>query len=180
MAIKDVLILGNPQLRQKSTPITDWGAPIVSDIIKDMLDTMQHRKGIGIAAPQIGYAKRIIMFEINHNPRYPGAEPVPLTILINPEFEPIGDEHVDVWEGCLSVPGLRGKVKRYRQIRYTGITPTGELIDRTVNGMHAIVVQHEINHLDGILFPFRVIDWSDFGFETEVLERAIQENQANL
>ncbi len=130
-----------------------------------MFDTMAALKGAGLAAPQIGVSKRVVIFGFESNPRYPEAEPVPTTVLINPTIEPLGEETNEDWEGCLSVPGLRGRVERYSKIRYRGYDQTGGVIDRTVSGFHARVVQHECDHLDGILYPMRLKDVRLMGFE---------------
>jgi peptide deformylase len=133
-----------------------------------MDDTMRARNGAGIAAPQIGVSLRVVIFEVTHNPRYPQAEPVPYTVLVNPVLEPLGDARDDAWEGCLSVPGMRGVVSRHSHLRYRGFDLDGRPIDRTVSGFHARVVQHEVDHLDGILYPQRITDMRLFGFEEEL------------
>jgi peptide deformylase len=145
-----------------------FGTAELLELVADMDDTMRARNGAGIAAPQIGVSLRVVMFEVTHNPRYPQAEPVPYTVLVNPVLEAIGAECDAAWEGCLSVPGLRGVVQRYSRLRYRGFDPQGRPIDRTVAGFHARVVQHEVDHLDGILFPMRVTDMRLFGFEDEL------------
>jgi peptide deformylase len=129
-----------------------------------MRDTMRDLDGAGLAAPQIGVGLRVVIFGMDYNPRYPDAAPVPYTVLINPQLTPLGDEMEDGWEGCLSVPGMRGVVPRYRALRYTGVDAQGEPIDRSVNDFHARVVQHEVDHLDGILYPLRIRDLTQFGF----------------
>jgi peptide deformylase len=164
MAVRPILRLGNPVLRQVAAPVTEFATPELRELVHDMLDTMRANDGAGLAAIQIGVLKRVVVFEVAHNPRYPGVEPVPLTVLVNPVLEPLGDERELGWEGCLSVPGMRGLVPRYRQIRYRGFDETGQPIDRTVSGFHARVVQHECDHLDGILYPMRIRDFSRFGF----------------
>jgi peptide deformylase len=133
-----------------------------------MRETMAHLDGAGLAAPQIGVGLRVVIFGVHCNPRYPDAEEVPDTVLINPVLEPIGDEVVEGWEGCLSVPGMRGLVPRFGRLRYRGFDETGAAIDRTVEGFHAVVVQHEVDHLEGILYPMRIRDLTKFGF-TEAL-----------
>ncbi len=168
MATRSVLRMGHPLLQQVAAPVERFGTPELRALINDMDDTMRERNGAGIAAPQIGVSLRVVIFEVSHNARYPQAEPVPYTVLINPVLEPIGDEHDDAWEGCLSVPGLRGVVSRYSHLRYRGWDQNGNAIDRTVTGFHARVVQHEVDHLDGILFPMRVSDMRLFGFEEEL------------
>jgi peptide deformylase len=164
MAIRDVLKMGDPRLLVISEPVDAFGTPELESLLGDMRDTMQHLNGAGLAAPQIGVNARVVIFGVEANPRYPDAEPVPYTVLINPELTPLGDEIEDGWEGCLSVPGMRGLVPRYRQLRYTGFDPQGRPIDRTVSDFHARVVQHEVDHLDGILYPRRIEDLTQFGF----------------
>lgn len=169
MTIKSVVRMGNPQLASPSIAVQDLTNPELTQAIEDMYDTMQQEGGVGIAAPQIGYYYRIIMFGFEKNRRYPEEEAVPFTILINPSIEPLSDEMADDWEGCLSVPGLRGLVPRYLRIRYEGHDQQGQLISRIVEGFHARVVQHECDHLDGILYPRRIKDLKNFGFEDELL-----------
>lgn len=164
MPVKPVLRMGDPILKQIAQPVETFGTPELHDLIQDMQDTMHHMQGAGIAAPQIGVSVRVVIFGVGENPRYPDAEQVPYTVLINPQLMPVGEEKEDGWEGCLSVPGLRGIVPRYKALRYTGFDPYGTPIDRTVSGFHARVVQHECDHLDGILYPQRIEDMSQFGF----------------
>lgn len=164
MAIRDVLQMGDPRLLALAEPVAAVGTAQLDDLLRDMWDTMRHLDGAGLAAPQIGVGLRVVIFEVDHNPRYPDAEAVPRTVLINPLLTPIGADREDGWEGCLSVPGMRGLVSRYRTLRYTGVDPAGEPIDRTVSGFHARVVQHEVDHLDGILYPRRISDLRMFGF----------------
>jgi peptide deformylase len=166
--IREVLKLGDPRLLEKARPVAAFGTPELQSLLADMRDTMAHLDGAGLAAPQIGVGLRAVIFGVHRNPRYPDAEEVPDTVLINPALEPIGDELVDGWEGCLSVPGMRGLVPRFRRLRYRGVDETGAPIDRTVEGFHAVVVQHEVDHLDGILYPMRIRDLTKFGF-TEAL-----------
>jgi peptide deformylase len=163
-----VLKLGDPRLLEIAGPVAAFGTPELQSLLADMRDTMAHLDGAGLAAPQIGVGLRAVIFGVHRNPRYPDAEEVPDTVLINPVLEPIGDELVDGWEGCLSVPGMRGLVPRFRRLRYRGVDETGAPIDRTVEGFHAVVVQHEVDHLDGILYPMRIRDLTKFGF-TEAL-----------
>jgi peptide deformylase len=170
MAIKSVVKMGNSKLATPSLPVTDFCDPMLQNIISDMRDTMLASKGVGIAAPQIGHNVRIIMFGFESNPRYPGEPAIPLTILINPEIKIISDEMVDGWEGCLSVPGLRGLVPRYQKIQYQGYDAEGELFKRSAEDFHARVVQHECDHLDGILYPRRIKDLKYFGFEDELAD----------
>ena len=168
MAIRTVLRMGHPLLQQVAAPVERFGTPELRELVADMDDTMRALNGAGIAAPQIGVSLRVVMFEVTRNPRYPQAEPVPYTVLVNPVLEPLGEERDEAWEGCLSVPGLRGVVERHSQVRYRGVDPEGRPIDRTVAGFHARVVQHEVDHLDGILYPMRVTDMRRFGFEDEL------------
>lgn len=168
MAIKTVLRMGDPVLLQQAAPVTQFDTPELHALIKDMEDTMQHMNGAGIAAPQIGVSLRVVIFGVGKNPRYPDAEEVPYTVLVNPVLSPVGNEMEDGWEGCLSVPGLRGIVPRYQRLHYTGYDQYGKPIDRLVSGFHARVVQHECDHLDGILYPMRIRDLASFGF-TDVL-----------
>jgi len=165
MAVRRVLKMGDPLLYRKAEPVAAFDTPVLHDLIQDMLDTMAALNGAGLAAPQIGVSQRVVIFGVEANPRYPDAEAVPTTVLINPILEPIGDEREDGWEGCLSVPGLRGLVSRYRQLRYQGFDAKGNPIDRTVAGFHARVVQHESDHLDGILYPMRLRDIRLLGYE---------------
>jgi peptide deformylase len=160
--------MGDPRLLEVAQPVAAFGTPELESLLRDMRDTMQDLDGAGLAAPQIGVGLRVVIFGIETNPRYPDADPVPFTVLINPELTPIGDELEEGWEGCLSVPGMRGLVPRYRQLRYTGVDARGQTIDRTVEDFHARVVQHEVDHLDGILYPRRIRDLTQFGF-TEAL-----------
>ena len=168
MPVRPVLKMGEPVLLQKAVPVTQFDTPELHALIKDMEDTMAHLNGAGIAAPQIGVSLRVVIFGVGHNPRYPDAEQVPYTVLINPQLTPIGEELEDGWEGCLSVPGMRGVVPRYQRLHYTGFDQYGSPIDRLVSGFHARVVQHECDHLDGILYPMRIRDLAQFGF-TDVL-----------
>jgi peptide deformylase len=168
MAIREVLKMGDPRLLRVALPVAAFGAPELETLVADMRDTMHAQNGAGLAAPQIGVGLRVVIFGVEANPRYPEAQPVPFTVLINPELTPIGEEMEEGWEGCLSVPGMRGLVPRYRQLRYTGFDAAGRPIDRTVGDFHARVVQHEVDHLDGILYPRRIRDLTQFGF-TDVL-----------
>jgi peptide deformylase len=168
MPIKPVLRMGDPLLFEVATPIDQFDTPELHTLIEDMQDTMAHMHGAGIAAPQIGLSKRVVIFGVGYNPRYPYAEKVPYTVLINPVLKQIGDETDDAWEGCLSVPGMRGLVSRYSRLHYTGFDQYGNAIDRLVSGFHARVVQHECDHLDGILYPMRINDLRNFGY-SEVL-----------
>ncbi len=165
MAIRPILRMGHPVLREVAAPVARFGTSELRGLVRDMDDTMRALNGAGIAAPQIGVSQRVVIFEVQSNPRYPHAEPVPYTVLVNPELEPIGDAKEDGWEGCLSVPGLRGLVPRFQRLRYRGYDPDGRPIDRAVSGFHARVVQHEVDHLDGILYPMRIVDLRNLGFE---------------
>ena len=160
--------MGEPLLLQKAQPITKFDTPELHALIQDMKDTMQAMDGAGIAAPQIGMSLQAVIFGVGANPRYPDAEQVPYTVLINPTLNFINDEMEDGWEGCLSVPGMRGVVPRYTRLHYTGFDQFGNGIDRLVSGFHARVVQHECDHLLGILYPMRIADLSQFGY-TDVL-----------
>jgi peptide deformylase len=164
MAIRDVLKMGDPRLLAVSAPVTEFGTPELKQLLTDMQDTMQQLSGAGLAAPQIGVSLRVVIFGVDHNPRYPDAEEVPFTVLINPLLTALGDTVEEGWEGCLSVPGMRGLVPRWRELRYTGKDADGNPIDRTVTDFHARVVQHEVDHLDGILYPRRIRDLTMFGF----------------
>jgi len=159
--------MGHPVLRQVAMPVVRFDQDLQS-LIADMDDTMRSLSGAGIAAPQIGVSHRVVIFEVQENPRYPQVKPVPYTVLVNPELTPLGDEMEEGWEGCLSVPGMRGVVPRYAQIHYAGFDPSGRAIDREATGFHARVVQHEVDHLLGRLYPSRIEDFARFGF-TDVL-----------
>jgi peptide deformylase len=162
--IREVLRMGDPRLLEKSRPLEAFGTAPLHELIADMRDTMAHLNGAGLAAPQIGVLLRVVIFGVKRNPRYPDAEEVPDTVLINPVITPLGDEIEEAWEGCLSVPGMRGLVPRFARVRYRGFDESGTEIDRTVEGFHARVVQHECDHLDGILYPMRIRDMAQFGF----------------
>jgi len=166
--IREVLKMGDLRLLEKSQPVKAFGTPQLGELIADMRDTMAHLNGAGLAAPQIGVPLRVVIFGLTRNPRYPDAEEVPDTVLVNPVITPLGEEMEEDWEGCLSVPGLRGVVPRFKRLRYQGFDESGLPIDRSVEGFHARVVQHECDHLDGILYPMRIHDMSQFGF-VEVL-----------
>lgn len=168
MAIKPVLKMGDPVLLQVAKSVDRFDSSELHALIQDMHDTMIHLNGAGLAAPQIGVSLQVVIFGFTDNPRYPRAEEVPFTVLINPQLTLLSDEQEDGWEGCLSVPGMRGVVPRYVHLRYQGLDQYGCAIDRTVSGFHARVVQHECDHLQGILYPMRIKDFRLFGF-TEVL-----------
>jgi peptide deformylase len=159
--IRTVLRMGDARFER-------FGTPQLRELVADMFDTMRALNGAGLAAPQIGVDLRVVIFGFTSSPRYPDAQAVPETILINPVLTPLSDEQEDGWEGCLSVPGLRGVVPRYQRLRYTGFDLDGGVIDRSVDGFHARVVQHECDHLDGILYPMRVRDFTRFGFNEEL------------
>jgi peptide deformylase len=164
MAVKAVLRMGDPQLLEPSRPVKKFGTAELRALIADMRDTMASLNGAGLAAPQIGVSLQVVIFGVEKNPRYPDAEAVPFTILINPKLTAIGDETEEGWEGCLSVPGMRGLVPRFLKLRYKGFDEHGKKIDRTVSDFHARVVQHECDHLAGILYPMRIRDMRNFGF----------------
>lgn len=160
--------MGDPRLLAPSRPVEHFDTPELHALIADMEETMKALSGAGLAAPQIGVGLQVVIFGVEANPRYPDAEPVPYTVLINPALEPIGSEVEEGWEGCLSVPGMRGLVPRYRNLRYRGRDAYDRAIDRTVSGFHARVVQHECDHLAGILYPMRIRDLRNFGFNEEL------------
>src|SRR3954447_9561141 len=166
--IRDVLRMGDPRLLERSQEVTDVRAPEIAALLADMRDTMRDQNGAGLAAPQIGVGLRVVIFGVERNPRYPDVEPVPYTELINPVLTDLSADMEEGWEGCLSVPGLRGVVPRHARLRYRGLDPGGNVIDREAEGFHARVVQHECDHLDGILYPMRVRDFTRFGF-TDIL-----------
>jgi peptide deformylase len=168
MAIRDVLKMGDPRLLEPARPVEDFASIELAQLIVDMHDTMRSLNGAGLAAPQIGVGLQVVIFEVSANPRYPDAESVPFTVLINPLLTPLSDELEEGWEGCLSVPGMRGLVPRHTALRYQGFDATGRPIDRSVSGFHARVAQHEVDHLHGILYPMRIRDLRYFGF-TETL-----------
>ena len=164
MAVRPVLRMGDPRLLERSREVERFDTPDLHELLQDMHDTMDAMSGAGLAAPQIAVPLRVVVFGLKRNPRYPDAEEVPYTILINPIITPVGDVVEEGWEGCLSVPGMRGLVPRWRALRYQGRDQFGGSIDRTVSGFHARVVQHECDHLDGILYPMRIHDLRNFGF----------------
>jgi len=168
MAVRDVLRMGHPVLRERAKPVEQFGTPELRALLQDMQDTMAHKNGAGLAAPQIGVSQRIVIFGVDHNPRYPDAEEVPFTVLVNPKITMLTRDVEEDWEGCLSVPGMRGIVPRYTKLRYSGFDIEGNPIERVADGFHARVVQHECDHLDGILYPMRIVDMRKFGF-TDVL-----------
>ena len=172
MSIKPIVKMGNPQLATPSLPIEEPNKPRkeIDLLIENMLDTMHDQDGVGIAAPQIGCNQRVIIFGFEITTRYPNENSVPYTVLINPVIKVLSDVIVDDWEGCLSVPGLRGLVPRYNHIEYSGYNEQGHFLTRVVEGFHARVVQHECDHLDGILYPQRIKDMRFFGFQKELLK----------
>jgi peptide deformylase len=162
--IRDVLRMGDPRLLQRSQEVQAFGTPELEELLRDMRDTMAHLNGAGLAAPQIGVGLRVVIFGVHANPRYPDVEEVPDTVLINPVLTPLDTQMEEGWEGCLSVPGMRGSVPRYKRLRYSGYDEKGQRFEREVSDFHARVVQHEVDHLDGILYPMRMRDLSKFGF----------------
>ena len=168
MTVREILKMGDPRLLRIAQPVTEFDSPAMRMLIADMFETMHAANGAGLAAPQIGVDLALVIFGFGQNQRYPDAPPVPETVLINPQITPLGDATEDAWEGCLSVPGLRGKVPRFARIRYTGQDPIGRPIAREAEGFHARVVQHECDHLIGMLYPMRVRDFTQFG-STSVL-----------
>jgi len=169
MAIRPVLRLGDPRLLGVASEVREFNTPELDALIADMFDTMDAENGAGLAAPQIGVGLRIAIFGFDSNPRYPDSAAVPKTILINPAITKLSDKKEEGWEGCLSVPGMRGVVSRYTQIRYTGFDATGTAIDVHAQGFHARVVQHECDHLDGIIYTHRLSDPLKFGYTEELL-----------
>lgn len=168
MAIRKVLRMGDVRLQQSAEPVSNFGNGELSELLQDMRDTMQAQNGVGLAAPQIGVGLRVVIFGVQRSSRYPDADSVPETVLVNPVITPLDDQMEEGWEGCLSLPGLRGVVPRFRNIRYRGYDEHGAPIDRTVSGFHARVVQHECDHLDGILYPMRMKDMGRFGYTEEL------------
>ena len=177
MAVRKILKMGDPRLLEKSLPVEPIDPLALAPLLNDMWETMADASGAGLAAPQIGVMRRVVIFGYQENPRYPQAPPVPETVLINPVITPLDDIREDGWEGCLSVPGLRGIVSRYRNIRYRGYDQYGEPIERETSGFHARVVQHECDHLDGILYPHRIEDMSSFGFIDTLSEHGVMQPQ---
>ena len=177
MAVHPVLRMGETSLLERSLEVADFNNEELEQLLQDMWDTMVAENGAGLAAPQIGINSRVVVFGYQENPRYPDAPAVPETVLINPVLTPIGEETELGWEGCLSVPGMRGLVPRYRQIRYQGYDQYGNAIDRSVSDFHARVVQHECDHLDGILYPQKITDMRDFGFCEELDKNGLMQPQ---
>ena len=164
--------MGDPRLWQKSLPVEKFGTAELAALLTDMRDTMAHLNGAGLAAPQIGVPLRVVIFGVKSNPRYPGIDDVPDTVLINPMLTPLSDEIEDGWEGCLSVPGMRGWVPRFLRLKYSGFDEHGQRFEREVEGFHARVVQHEVDHLDGVLYPMRIKDFTRFGFNEALFPNA--------
>ncbi len=167
MAVRPVLRMGDPRLLGTAQDVVHFDTDLAA-LLTDMLDTMKALDGVGLAAPQIGVPLRVVVFGAEHNPRYPDAGTVPFTVLVNPLITPLSSEREDGWEGCLSVPGLRGLVPRYRHIRYCGFDQHGGVVECEASGFHARVVQHECDHLDGMLYPMRIRDMRNFGFTAEL------------
>lgn len=177
MAVRPILKMGDPVLLQVAELVQQFDTPELHALITDMLDTMKTHNGAGIAAPQINVSQQVVIFGGFKSPRYPDAEEIPFTVLINPTLTPLAEQQEDGWEGCLSVPGMRGVVPRYIQLRYQGFDQYGKPIDRSVSGFHARVVQHEVDHLLGILYPMRITDMRQFGFiETLFPEQEISDD----
>lgn len=174
MAVKSILRMGDPRLFSVSELVAQEEFDTLDDLIQDMLDTMDAANGAGLAAPQIGVMKRVAVYGIDINPRYPDAGQIPLTVLVNPKITPLTEELESDWEGCLSVPGMRGLVPRFGRIRYSALNPQGEEIGGEVDGFHARVIQHECDHLDGVLYPMRIEDMQNFGFEQELMVQSFE------
>jgi peptide deformylase len=168
MAVREILKMGDPRLLRVAPPVVEFDTPALHALVADMFDTMAAAHGAGLAAPQIGVDLQLVIFGFDRNPRYPDADAVPRTVLLNPTITPLDDEVATGWEGCLSVPGLRGLVPRHARIRYAGVDPLGQPIERVAEGFHARVVQHECDHLIGRLYPTRMTDLTQLGF-TSVL-----------
>ncbi len=168
MTVREILKMGDPRLLRIAQPVREFGTPALQALITDMFDTMAAAQGAGLAAPQIGVDLQVVIFGFERNARYPERPAVPVTVLLNPVITPLSDERVEGWEGCLSVPGLRGKVPRHPRVRYEGQDAQGQAIEREVDGFHAVVVQHECDHLIGRLYPTRMTDLTQLGF-TSVL-----------
>lgn len=176
MTVRPILKMGDPRLLRVAEPVRQFDVPELHELVADMFDTMHAANGAGLAAPQIGVNLQLVIYGFKQNPRYPDAPPVPETVLINPVLTPLSDDMEEGFEGCLSVPGLRGSVPRYTRLRYTGVDQFGAAIEREAEGFHARVVQHEVDHLHGILYPMRIRDFSRFGF-TEVMFPDLDPNE---
>ncbi|MCC7269388.1 MAG: peptide deformylase [Rhodocyclaceae bacterium] len=173
--IREILRMGDPRLLEKARPVEAFGTPELRGLVDDMRETMRAANGAGLAAPQIGVGLRVVIFGFEANPRYPQAEAVPYTVLLNPVLRPLSDEIEEDWEGCLSVPGLRGVVPRWTRMAYRGFDPEGAPIEREASGFHARVVQHECDHLDGILYPMRLKDMRFFGFQDVLFPNGLEQ-----
>ncbi len=171
MPARPLLRIGHPLLLKSAEAVTEFNTPELESLVQDMLDTMAEADGAGLAANQIGELKRVVVFGFDENPRYPDRDPLSMTILVNPEIQPVGNTIEEDWEGCLSVPGMRGWVPRYKNIIYRAFDPAGRTIEVEAEGFHARVVQHECDHLDGVLYPHRIKDMSKFGYEEELFEK---------
>jgi peptide deformylase len=178
MAVRRVLRMGDSRLLRVAEPVESFGTEELQALLEDMHDTMRALDGAGLAAPQIGVSLQVVVFGFEKNRRYPEAEPIPYTVLVNPVLTPLTEAMEEGWEGCLSVPGMRGLVPRYAKIRYQGYDEYGAAVDRTVAGFHARVVQHECDHLAGILYPMRIRDLRDFGYTEELLPSGLPVQQA--
>jgi peptide deformylase len=177
MAVIETLKMGHPLLNQVARPVEHFNTQELDALIQDMLDTMAALNGAGLAAPQIGVSLRVVIFGVEANPRYPEVEAVPMTVLINPQITVLDQRQEEAWEGCLSVPGMRGLVPRYVRIRYQGFDQYGKPIDREATDFHARVVQHEVDHLDGILYPRRISDLRNFGYESVLFPELTAETE---
>jgi peptide deformylase len=177
MAVIETLKMGHPLLNQVARPVEHFNTQELDALIQDMLDTMAALDGAGLAAPQIGVSLRVVIFGVEANPRYPQVEAVPMTVLINPQISVLDQQQEEGWEGCLSVPGMRGLVPRYVRIRYQGFDHFGKPIDREASGFHARVVQHEVDHLDGVLYPQRISDLRNFGYESVLFPELTPETE---
>lgn len=176
MTVRAVLRMGDPRLLEAAQPVTAFDTPELHALIADMEETMSARNGAGLAAPQIGVGLQVVIFGVEHSPRYPDAEPVPRTVLVNPQLTVLDEEQEEGWEGCLSVPGMRGLVPRFKRLRYRGMDARGTPVDRAVSDFHARVVQHECDHLAGILYPMRIRDLRNFGFTEELFPGQVIES----
>ncbi len=174
MTVHEILKMGDPRLLRVAQPVHEFDTPRLHALIADLFDTMQAARGAGLAAPQIGVDLQLVVFGFTHNDRYPDRPPVPSTVLLNPVITPLSDEMVEGWEGCLSVPGLRGKVPRHARIRYAGVDPLGRPIEREVDGFHAVVVQHECDHLIGRLYPTRMTDLTQLGYTSVLFPELVE------
>lgn len=179
MSVKEVLRMGHPLLKKIAKPVTKFDTNELDELINDMLDTMVALNGAGLAAPQIGVSQRVVIFGIKNNPRYPDVDAIANTVLINPNITLLGNEVESAWEGCLSLPGMRGLVPRNTKIHYSGYDQKGQKFDKTVNDFHARVILHEVDHLEGILYPQRIKDFKDFGYEDQLFLETINQDKAH-